>query len=101
MNWKLEGVGITMNKLVIVTVIVVWAICGTITIYQLTNDKEKIFVETSDCEFLSYYIEAGDDGKDFFAIWTYETKETVNFKIHEDMVETAKKRYAMECNDNV
>jgi len=62
------------------------------------NDKlEKEYIDNADCSSLKHYVDAGNDGKDFFAVWTYETQKTINFRITEVNIDYANLKYQSEC----
>lgn len=84
--------------LVVVGVMVVLAI--VLMFVNVTNSAENNYIDTAECESLKIYIDAGREGKDLFAHWTYESQETVNFRITSDNVDRAQLKYQWECNED-
>ncbi len=70
--------------LVALVTVAIWMVF-LITIYFSVdfgnNDKELQYIENADCDGLRIYLEAAEDGKTLFAYWTYQTQETINFRI--------------------
>ena len=66
--------------------------------YESNNNLVQLtYINDVDCTGLEYYIDAGNDGKDFFAVWTFETQKTVNMRITMDMVNLAETKYNNNC----
>ncbi len=63
-----------------------------------TSEVEEYFVTTTTCDSLLVYIQAGVDGKDFFAQWTIESQETINFRITDHWIDKAQERYEWKCD---
>ena len=74
--------------LVTVTIWMVW-----FAIYVDFEDKELQYIENADCDGLEIYLEAAEDGKTLFAYWTYQTQETINFRITSGNVEIGQEAY--------
>ena len=74
--------------LVIVTIWIAWFV-----IYVSFDDKELQYINSTDCDGLKIYLDAAAEGKTFFAYWTYQTQETINFRITPENVEIAKSVY--------
>ncbi len=86
--WKIFLIG--------VVALIVYAVF--LTIDTVDNiQKENNFIENADCNSLEVYINAGREGKDYFAYWTMETQETVNFSITDKRVDKAQLKYHWEC----
>lgn len=82
------------------TVIFFIGVIAGISLYALlqSENAEEEFIMNTSCDSLKIYIDAFDDGKGLFAYWTYETQETVNFKITEKNVEIARNAFdGREC----
>ena len=88
-------------KVVLVSI----AILVALTVYVLYADttnyaKENNYIENADCNSLKHYVDAGRLGKDYFAVWTSESQETINFKINNKNVDKAQMKYMWECNQD-
>ncbi len=60
-----------------------------------SEDAELNYIINSACDGLEIYLEAAEDGKTLFAYWTYQTQETINFRITPDNVEIGQEAYEM------
>ena len=70
--------------------------------YESNNNHVQLtYINDADCTGLEYYIDAGNDGKDFFAIWTSETQKTVNMRITMDIVDLAEAKYDNNCIEEI
>lgn len=87
-------------KIVLVTVGILVVLAIVLIFYDVTNSaKENDYIDNANCDSLKIYIDAGRDGKDYFAFWTMESQETVNFVITDKRVDRAQLKYQWECNE--
>ena len=85
-----------MNKLlyyllVALVTVAIWMVW--FAIYVDFEDKELQYIENADCDGLKIYLDAAEEGKTLFAYWTYQTQETINFRITPENVEIAQYVY--------
>ena len=85
-----------MNKLryyslIALVTVAIWLVW--FAIYVDFEDKELQYIESADCDALKIYLDAAEEGKTLFAYWTYQTQETINFRITPENVEIGQKAY--------
>ena len=87
-------------KIVLVTVGILVVLGIVLIFYNVTNSTvENDYIDNADCNSLKHYIDAGRQGKDYFAHWTYESQETINFSITDKRVDRAQLKYQWNCAD--
>ena len=85
-----------MNKLryyslIALVTVAIWLVW--FAIYVDFEDKELQYIESADCDALKIYLDAAEEGMTLFAYWTYQTQETINFRITLENVEIGQKAY--------
>lgn len=90
-----------MNKLryyslIALVTVAIWLVWFAIVDYSnndSNNDKEIQYIIDADCDALKIYLDAAEEGMTLFAYWTYQTQETINFRITLENVEIGQKAY--------
>ena len=90
-----------MNKLryyslIALVTVAIWLVWFAIVDYSnndSNNDNELQYIESADCDALKIYLDAAEEGMTLFAYWTYQTQETINFRITPENVEIGQKAY--------
>ena len=87
-------------RVFLITVITIMVIGIAVSyVGETSHSKENDFIENASCNSLKIYVDAGREGKDYFAYWTMESQETINFKITSEHVDKAQLKYQWGCNE--
>ncbi len=80
-----------MNYFQISTIVMIFIVGIAVGVFlcSITETVEEQFIMNAPCDSLQIYLDAAKDDKDFFAYWTSETQETLNFRITQSNTEIA------------
>lgn len=86
---------------IVLAIVGILVVIGIVLIFFTVNNStiENNYIDNADCNSLKHYIEAGRQGKDYFAHWTYESQETINFSITDKRVDRAQLKFLWKCAD--